>query len=353
MIASSNAAIDSSGPRLRTAWFDLCRRTVKALLERLGLLDAVVTLKRRLLPQLSTYQAIPEPYQVPQGVTVVRTVEEADAMLRHFDEAFAISDDAAREAFRQYHMVLDATLPEDPFSAEYRARILELYEWLHGKPYEPANEVTPLDIGHALETPFPYHTRSTATVGQHLMIVGHAIRTMELAESSKVLELGPGWGNIADALVRMGHDVTVIDIEENFLELIRRRASMAGRTVTTIRGDFGAVRDLHEQYDAVLFFECFHHCLDHVQLLEDLQRVVKPGGRIYLAAEPINDAFPYPWGLRLDGESVWAIRKNGWLELGFQESYLFEALAATGWQGRRVSFDEMPFASVYVVDRPC
>lgn len=318
----------------------------------MGVLDPVIASKRKLLPHLTPPPEVPGPPQVPEGVTVVRTVEEADAMLAHFDEAFATSDDAAREAFRQYHMVLDADLPADPFSSEYRQRILDLYEWMHGKPYEPTNEVTELDVDSALRTPFPYFTRSTATVGQHLMIVGHAIRSMELAPESKVLEFGPGWGNIAEALTKMGHDLTVVDIEPHFLDLIRRRIEQAGRSITTVRGDFGTVTELDDQFDAVLFFECFHHCLDHVALLQELQRVVKPGGRIYLAAEPINDAFPYPWGPRLDGESVWAIRRNGWLELGFQERYLFEALRRTGWEGRRVSFDEMPFASVYVVERP-
>ncbi len=338
--------------RLRKEWFDLLRQTAKTGLARGGVLDPVIAVKRRMLPHLNAVQDVPGPYQIPQGVKVVRTVEEADAMLAHFDEAFATSDDAAREAFRQYHMVLDADLPDDPFSPEYRQRILDLYEWMHGKPYAPTNEVTELDIDSALRTPVPYLTRSTATVGQHLMIVGHAIRSMDLPPDSKVLEFGPGWGNIAEALSRMGHEMTVVDIEPHFLELIRRRIELAGRSITTVQGDFGTVTELEEQFDAVVFFECFHHCLDHVQLLQELQRVVKPGGRIYLAAEPVNDAFPFPWGPRLDGESVWAIRRNGWLELGFQERYLFDALERTGWEGRRVSFDEMPFASVYVVERP-
>lgn len=294
----------------------------------------------------------PEPEaQVPPGVTIVRTIDEADAMLREIDEAFAISDEAARAAFRRYHMVLDLPLPDDPFGAEYRAAVLQSYEWLHGRPYEPTNEVTALDVDEALRVPFPYLTGSTATVGQHLMILGNAIRSLDLPDKAKILEFGPGWGNLADALSRMGHDVTVIDIEPSFLELIERRAELSGAPITTIQGDFGAIDTIDDTFDAVIFFECFHHCLDHVDLLAKLDRVVSPGGSLYLAAEPVNDAFPYPWGLRLDGESLWAIRRNGWLELGFRESYLLEALRRTGWQGERISYDEMPFASVYVATR--
>jgi ubiquinone/menaquinone biosynthesis C-methylase UbiE len=288
---------------------------------------------------------------VAPGVTVVRTLAEADAMLEHFATAFEVSDDEARRAFRQYHMATDLQLPDDPFSDAYRDAVLHWYEWLHGRPYMPDNEVTEFDVEEALRVPFPYLTRSTSTVGQHLMILGNTIRSLDLPAGARVLEFGPGWGNIADALGRMGNDVTVIDIEPKFLDLINRRAEQSGASVTTILGDFDAVDEVDDEFDAVLFFECFHHCLDHVALLRKLDRVIKPGGRIYLAAEPVNDALPHPWGLRLDGESLWAIRQNGWLELGFQEWYLLEALRRTGWTGRRISYDEMPFASVYVAER--
>src|SRR5690606_16956606 len=42
-------------------------------------------------------------------------------------------------------------------------------------------------------------------------------------------------------------------------------------------------------------------------------------------------AVPYPWGLRLDGLSLWFIRRLGWLELGYQEPYLHGLLEDLGW----------------------
>ncbi len=76
----------------------------------------------------------------------------------------------------------------------------------------------------------------------------------------------------------------------------------------------------------MLFYEAFHHCDDHMRLLSLLHDVLEPGGRVFFAAEPITDAFPLPWGVRLDGESLWATRRSGWLELGFKESYFLSAL---------------------------
>ena len=67
-----------------------------------------------------------------------------------------------------------------------------------------------------------------------------------------------------------------------------------------------------------------------VGLLRALRQAVMPEGRIFFGGEPITADFPMPWGLRLDGNSLWAIRKNGWLELGFREDYFARALAETG-----------------------
>jgi SAM-dependent methyltransferase len=86
-----------------------------------------------------------------------------------------------------------------------------------------------------------------------------------------------------------------------------------------------------QTFDAVLFYESFHHCWDHILMLRKLHDVLRPGGRVFFAAEPITDAFPMPWGLRLDGESVWAIRQNGWLELGYTEEYFTATLRREGW----------------------
>ena len=94
---------------------------------------------------------------------------------------------------------------------------------------------------------------------------------------------------------------------------------------------FLEVDQLDRRFDAVLFYESFHHCSDHRELVRKLTGVINPGGRVFFAAEPIDDSFVMPWGVRTDGESLWAIRRNGWLELGFQESYFLRMLSREGW----------------------
>ena len=252
---------------------------------------------------------------IPPGAKLIKTLEELDVMLKKLDEMAAVSDDELRKGFQMFYMEFPLELPEDPDCSEYRDVQMRFYEWLHGKPYSVQNEIDPIDIDAMASRPFPFTTESPQTVGNQIMAIGHLIKTMDLGAASKVLEFGPGWGNTTVWLARMGYKVTAVDINENFLNLIKRRAANKNLQVDTVTGDFSKIDQLDKKFDAILFFECFHHCANHHELIAKFDQVLAPGGKVIFAAEPISNAFPIPWGLRLDGEAVWAIRKNGWLEL--------------------------------------
>lgn len=305
-----------------------------------------VPLAAELAPQAAA--AAPEP---PAGPRTISSLAELDEMLAFLDRAAAISDDALREGFTRFQMQFPLELPADPDSAEYRAVQMRLYRWLAGKDYNAANEVSAFDVQAAVSRPFPYQTSSGQTVGNQLIAIGHLIRTMNPAPGARVLEFGPGWGNTTIALARMGCQVTAIDIEPNFVELINARAAAKRLTIDIRVGDFSLIDQVEGKFDAVLFFECFHHCADHHALVAGLDRVLAPGGKVLFAAEPITDDFPQPWGLRLDGESLWAIRKQGWLELGFQETYFRGLLDRHGWNVDKTVCTETPWGVVFVARR--
>ncbi len=289
---------------------------------------------------------VPRPKQ-----KVIHTLDELDAVLAQVDVAAARSDDALRHAFRTFRMDIDCSLPDDPYSDQYREAVLEMYEWLRGAPYTVANEDTPFDAAAVVDAPFPYSTQSATTVGEQLMAIGHIIRRFELPPGSRVLEFGAGWGNTTLALAQMGHKVTAVDISAKFTELITARAARINVDVEPLVGDFSLIHRLEGQFDAVLFFESFHHCSNHLELISGLDRVVAPEGRVMFAAEPIIESFPVPWGLRLDGESLWAIRRNGWLELGFQRSYFEQALERYGWKVDRAKLRESLWGEIFLARR--
>lgn len=260
-------------------------------------------------------------------------IGELDVMMAACDAAK--TDDELRAIMSGFRMEFRPESGLDPFSEAYAEQQMALYQGIAGRQYALTSEATPFDLEHATRTPFPYSTGSSQTTGDHFIVMGEFLRHIQLPRGARVLEFGPGWGNLTLALAALGCHVTCVDIESRFCELIRRRAERLDLTLDVINADFSWAAEVTEPFDAVIFFECFHHSANHLALLRDLHTAVKPGGRVYLGAEPILSDFPIPWGLRLDGQSLWSIRKFGWMELGFQDDYFRSALAATGWAGVR------------------
>lgn len=250
---------------------------------------------------------------------------EIDTFLKKLE--LARDDDHLREIFNEYTSNYELQTPSDPFSQEYLARQMAIYKELSLKDYSNLNEITPFDVAEMVRSPFPYCHKSSETVGDTLMAIGFLIKKMALPKGAEILEFGPGWGNTSIELAKTGYSVTAVDIEENFVNLINSRAKKEDLVnLKAVRGDFFDIENFSSKFDAVLFFESFHHCSDHNLLLTKIERVLKPGGKIVFGAEPITSDFPLPWGLRMDGQSLWAIRKNGWLELGFNRAYFTKAI---------------------------
>jgi 2-polyprenyl-3-methyl-5-hydroxy-6-metoxy-1,4-benzoquinol methylase len=285
------------------------------------------------------------------SVRVVSDLQQLDEILAELDAAAAVSDDELRRLFPTFRMELAHSLPDDPHSDAYRDAQFELYRMLAEKPYDIANEASLIDVAEATTRPFPFCTRSSRTVGDHLLAIGYLIRTMDLRPDASVLDLGAGWGNTSVWLARMGYRVTAVDIEPRFVELIRERSRRKELNVEVVQADFQIVQSFDRTWDAVLFFESFHHCADHRALVASLDRVVAPDGKVIFAAEPITEDFPVPWGLRLDGESLWSIRRNGWLELGFHEGYFQDLMTEHGWRLSKHVCVETPWGVVLVATR--
>lgn len=267
----------------------------------------------------------------------IRTLAELDRRLDAAEQAAKWSSDEFRRILDGF--VLDpksliGEIPRDPRSEEYRGQQMRMYGLLADRDYEVENERTPFDHQRAMRWPFPYSTRSAQQVGNYLMTYGSIIKAMNLDKDARVLEVGSGFGPLTHHLASMGHNITCVDMDASLLEYVRERTRGLPGQVDTVLADMNTFT-LDDSFDAILFFESFHHCADHIGLLKRLSRMLEPGGQLVLAGEPIvpsgSVAVPYPWGIRMDGLSLWSIRKHGWLELGFQEMYLRTLLEDTGW----------------------
>jgi SAM-dependent methyltransferase len=173
-------------------------------------------------------------------------------------------------------------------------------------------------------------------VSEFLLSWGQIMRALTLPPGSdaKILEYGSGSGQLLLFLARLGLRMSAVDIDGASLELVRAQAAAMQLDVRTEQAAFGEGFG-DEMFDRIIFFEAFHHAIDFGPLLGRLRRRLRPGGLLILSGEPVVGTFvpplPYPWGPRLDGLSVFCIRRYGWMELGFTEAFLTEALHRYGW----------------------
>lgn len=63
------------------------------------------------------------------------------------------------------------------------------------------------------------------------------------------------------------------------------------------------------------------------------------------------EEFPIPWGFRLDGEPLWAIRRNGWCEFGFQEKHFRDLMGRNAWRLSEQVCNETPWGVVFMPTR--
>lgn len=251
-------------------------------------------------------------------------------------EGSAADDAELRRRLHDVRLVPDARLNTlDPFSADYRAAVLAQFEALTGKPYSQSVEGLDIDIGHEMRWGFPYGTQSAPTIGGYLIAIGHFIQTLNLPQGAKIIEMGCGTGSLTRHLMASGYEVIALDINRSNIALVSAMGAHAPKPVRPFCHTFDEFTWPAGDADAVIFFESFHHSLSHAELLAKAKTWLKPDGKIAFCAEPVvaetsPHPMAYPWGLRTDGESLRAIVKWGWLELGFQESYFFELLLRHG-----------------------
>jgi hypothetical protein len=148
-------------------------------------------------------------------------------------------------------------LPADPASPEYAEAQMALYRAISGvASYDPeVEEVMGVDLEARMRQPAPYDAGSTAAAAGQVMAYGHVLKVLDLRPGDRLLEYGPGQGNLSLMLATIGVRVTAVDISPGYIELIRRRAERDGVEVDAIVGEFGDPPSDGEPVDVILFYE--------------------------------------------------------------------------------------------------
>ncbi len=250
---------------------------------------------------------------------------------RHGGFVQAEAAGAVREFTLSFSTEVDDEL--DGYSEEYCRMQLELYREISGRDLDQyANEVhVPIDVDGHVDAPNPYASANVDLMAKHARTILTAVVVSDLPPAAKVLDVGCGWGVSTEMLAWTGCDVTAVDIDPQFIELVTRRAEARNNLVTTARSSFDDF-DTEDRFDLVLFYECLHHAVRPWEIAAKFGAFLEPGGKLTLAGEPIQDRWWKTWGLRLDPMSIYCIRKYGWFESGWSASFITDCFERAGFE---------------------
>lgn len=168
-------------------------------------------------------------------------------------------------------------------------------------------------------------------------MLGDILLQSGLSAGKRALEYGAGSGNVAINMARLGVEVDTVDISETYCGHIQQNADYFGVPLRPYNREFGYdPLEGSAKYDCILFHACFHHSLDHAEMVARIATMLADDGVLLLSNEPISDDYYCPWGLKTDPESISVIAARGWMELGFRLSYLQELFLANGLLLERV-----------------
>jgi ubiquinone/menaquinone biosynthesis C-methylase UbiE len=103
--------------------------------------------------------------------------------------------------------------------------------------------------------------------------------TAGIEPGTDILEVAPGPGYHAIELARLGHTVTGLDISRTMVEIATEQARAAGVTVDFRHGDATAMPFPAGSFDLIVCQAAFKNFLDPVRALNEMHRVLRPGGR--------------------------------------------------------------------------
>jgi len=109
------------------------------------------------------------------------------------------------------------------------------------------------------------------------------LESWNITTDKKMLDVGCGTGQVAIASAKKGNAVTGVDISEHLIQYARKRA-LKDRLITSF--DVGDAEDLpykENAFDVVVSMFGAMYAQQPVIVSEELARIIKPGGKLYMA----------------------------------------------------------------------
>jgi len=155
----------------------------------------------------------------------------------------------------------------DPYSDEYREEVTSIYAGLTGEDYDVANEWTSTkQSAEDFERGYPWVSGDFGVIADEIAKPIQVLRALQHRRGQEIraIEFGSGWGNLSVPMAKAGINVTLVDIDQGFLDRASRIAAREGITMATVCGDFlGVAQSMSERFDVVIFQSAFHQLNKH------------------------------------------------------------------------------------------
>ncbi len=111
----------------------------------------------------------------------------------------------------------------------------------------------------------------------------HAMLLKELGRlpRGRSLDIGCGTGELATRLAQRGWQATALDLCESMLRCAKRKTSDELR-VDLAAGDSEHLPFPDGAFDVITCANCFHHFPHQQNVLHEMRRALKPGGRLFI-----------------------------------------------------------------------
>jgi ubiquinone/menaquinone biosynthesis C-methylase UbiE len=149
-------------------------------------------------------------------------------------------------------------------------------------------------------TAFPYFARPILDFPRPFITRAGLVEVLAPQLGERILELGPGTGYytlpVAERIGSQG-TLDILDIRQSFLDDALGRACRGGfRNVVATCGDARSLPNPDDSFDAAYLVSVLGEISDQVAALHELQRVLKPDGRLVIGEIFIDPDFPrFAW----------------------------------------------------------
>lgn len=121
-------------------------------------------------------------------------------------------------------------------------------------------------------------------------IAGIDLELWQLRPGSTVMDLGAASGVIAEQLAKEGFQVKGVEYDQKLVEDWKSRTRH--KNVEIVQGDGRHLPYQDSEFDAAIALEVLEHIPDTEQVLTELARVIKPGGKLVIGV-------PTAWSERI------------------------------------------------------